>query len=279
VSDRTRVLLVTKGHPYDRQPFFAVFDDNPAIDWCHVDQPAARALFHPDRADGFDAFVCYDMPGITFTRADPPTRFETPPSDYVAGFTALLEAGQGMVFLHHAIAGWPAWEGYARILGGRFHYQPGTLAGVAYPDSGYQFDVSHHVEVVDPDHPVCAGLEGGFDLTDELYLFPVLEDRVVPLLRTTFDMSDPSRFWSSDAAIRGRRNTNEGWSHPPGSQLVGWVKNAGRSPLVYLQFGDGPVTYADASFRRVLANAIAWVASPAAHAWAAERHDAGLGGN
>ncbi len=64
-----------------------------------------------------------------------------------------------MVFLHHAIAGWPAWEGYAEIVGGRFHYQPATLDGIDYPDSGYRHDVTHTVEVLDPTHPICAGID------------------------------------------------------------------------------------------------------------------------
>jgi hypothetical protein len=113
-----------------------------------------------------------------------------------------------------------------------------------------------------------------FTITDELYCFPVFEDSVVPLMRTRFDTSDTSSFFGTDLALRGRRNTNEGWTHPPGSALVGWVKHAGRSPLVYLQFGDGPVTYADPVFRRVVANAIRWAASPDARRWAAARSEA-----
>ena len=183
MADRVRVLLVVKGHPYQRQPFYDVFDADAGIEWTLVEQPAARALFHPDRAGEWDVFVMYDMPGITFTRGDPPAEFPAPPPAYVAGFEALLDAGKGMVFLHHAICSWPAWERMAEIVGGRFHYQPATLRGVAYPDSGYRLHEPHHVEVIDRDHPICEGLGAGFDLTDELYMFPVFEDEVVPLDR------------------------------------------------------------------------------------------------
>jgi type 1 glutamine amidotransferase len=275
VDDRIRVLLVTKGHPFQREPFFEVFDADTGIVWTHVEQPAAEALFHPERGDRWDVFVMYDMPGIEFTRGDPPARFPDPPADYVAGLEALLESGKPMVFLHHAIAGWPAWPGYADIMGGRFLYQPGVLRGVAHPDSGYRFDVDHHVEVIDPSHPVCAGLSAGFDIVDELYLFPVFEDDVVPLMRTTFPMDDPSLFSSADLAIRGQRDSNEGWVHGPGSALVAWAKHAGRSPIVYLQFGDGPETYANPSYRRALGNAIRWAASPDAAVWAQARAAAG----
>ncbi len=52
------------------------------------------------------------------------------------------------------------------------------------------------------------------------------------------------------------------------------MKHAGNAPVAYLQFGDGPDTYADASFRRVLSNAIGWAASPSARQWAVDRRAA-----
>jgi uncharacterized protein len=266
-----RLLVITGGHPFDRDTFIQAFDAIAPGEWMHTEQPASQAFLNVEACEKFDALVFYDMPGITFTRSDPPTEFPVPSASVVEGMRALLRAGKGMVFLHHAVASWPAWPEFASIVGGRFHYQPGTLDGIDYPDSGYRFDVTHQVEVLDPSHPVCAGLGHGFTLTDELYLYPVLEDRIVPLLRTNVAMDDPSQFYSADAAIRGRRNTNDGWTHPTGSQLVGWAKHADNAPIVYLQFGDGPSTYADESFRRVVANAAAWVASPEARAWARSR--------
>jgi uncharacterized protein len=270
-----RLLVFTGGHPFERGPFTALIDSL-GLPWNHAEQPGAADLLSPEGTADADVVVFYDMPGIRFTRGDPPTEFLAPSLNMIEGLRTLCAQGKPMVFLHHAVAGWPAWEGYAEIIGARFHYQPATLRGVSYPDSGYRFDVTHHVEVLDHDHPICAGLGDGFDLTDELYLFPVLTDAVVPLLRTTFPMTDHTQFYSADLAIRGHRNSNEGWTHPagrdlPGSDLVGWVKNAGASPVVYLQFGDGPVTYADPSFRQVLSNAVAWAASSDAATWARDR--------
>jgi type 1 glutamine amidotransferase len=260
------VLVVTGGHPFEAEPFFAVFDAIDGIRWTGGTAPATG---HDGRQH--DVVVFYDIAGLRFTRSDPPTEAPEPSPEQREVYEALMRAGTGLVFLHHSIASWPAWEGFAEIVGGRYHYQPGRLRGVDYPDSGYVFDVTHVVDVLDPDHPVCAGLGDSFELTDELYCFPVLEDSVVPLLRTRFDTSDASRFSGTDLALRGRRNSNDGWTHPPGSDLVGWVKHAGSSPVVYLQFGDGPVTYADPTFRLVLANAIRWAGSPAAREWAAAR--------
>lgn len=259
LPDELRVAVVTKGHPFDAPSFFAVFDALDGVRWTHVEQPEALRLVEPRRADEFDAFVMYDMPGIRFTGQDPPVEFVPPPLGYPEAFERLLAHGKGMVFLHHAIAGWPAWEGYAHIVGGRFHYQPAVLDGVAYPDSGYRHDVTHTVEVLDAAHPICAGVEPTFTITDEVYLFPVLRERVRPLMRSTHEFVD-SNFWSADRAVRGARYDRSGWHHPPGSDLVAWTRTEGRSALAYLQFGDGPVTYADPNFRRILVNAIRWVA-------------------
>jgi len=200
---------------------------------------------------------------------------EQPSDDLVAGATALLEAGKGMVFLHHAIAGWPAWPDWATIVGGRFHYQPAQLDGVDYPDSGYRHDVTHTVEVLDPSHPIAAGLPESFEITDEVYLAPVLEHAVQPILRSTHTFTHDN-FYSAGLAVRGERYSNEGWSHPEGSSLVGWTKHAGNSPVAYIQFGDGAETYADPNYRRVLGNAIDWATSDTAHDWArARRADRG----
>ena len=96
----SNILLVTKGHPFEREPFFDVFDHLRAtagITHTHVEQPAAQHLFHPSRLAPYDVVVCYDMPGIEFTRSGDPTaspvRFEQPPAEYVAGFESCLEAG------------------------------------------------------------------------------------------------------------------------------------------------------------------------------------------
>ncbi len=272
-----RVTLITKGHPFDRDAFLGVFDalvtdaDAPVSSFRHVEHPEAQACFAGEPAHD-EVVVFYDMPGLTFTGADPPLRIDPPPPALQGELCARLEAGQGMVFLHHAIAGWPGWDLYAEIVGGRFHYQPAELAGVAYPDSGYCHEVDHEVEVLQPDHPLAAGLPERFRLRDELYLFPVFEDRVDPIFRSGHDFVD-TNFWSADRAIRGSLHDREGWSHPAGSALVGWVKHAGNSPVAYLQFGDGPETYADVHYRRALANAIGWAATPEARAWARARRE------
>ncbi len=251
------ILLVTKGHPYEREPFYAVFDELEHVNWTLVEQPAAQALFNVDEADAYDAFVLYDMPGINFQPGGP--EFLEPTPRYRERFLELVASGHGFVFLHHAIAGWPAWDEYAEIIGGRFLYMPGSLRGVKCQDSGYRHEVTHNVSVV-ADHPVTEGVPAQFSITDELYLYEVFEDDVEPLL-----VSDHAfvrdNFYSAAAVVRdGKMFDNDGWEHEPGSNLIGWTRTVGKSRIVYLQCGDDPQAYANPCFRQLLGNAIRWVA-------------------
>lgn len=260
------VLVVTGGHPFEMEPFLDVFRGLAGIRCEHAQPPEARDFFRGEQAGTWDAIVCYDMQGIEFRKPEPP-RFEQPPPDYAKGIVEMLEAGQGVVFLHHAMSAWPAWPLWPRIVGGRWHYMPGELEGTQFPASGYTREVEHYISAADPSHPICAGLEDGFSIVDEIYLNPVLTDIVHPILQTDYPM-ESGAFYSGQLAITGHMYSSEGWSHPPGAGLVGWVKTSGRSPVAYLQPGHGPAAYGNASFRKLLSNAIGWVASDEAHDWA-----------
>ena len=70
------------------------------------------------------------------------------------------------------------------------------------------------------------------------------------------------------AVKEGKMNSNQDWSHPPGSNLIGWVKRYSNSPITYLQPGDDPVTWQNPHFITLLKNAVRWTASNAAITWA-----------
>lgn len=256
-----RVLAAVRGHPFDRTAFAALFEGMAGISVTFVDQPAAGLLMRPELADDFDVLLLYDMPGIDFSGPIAGAPIE-PPGALRAGLPALLKRGIGVVALHHAIAGWPAWPDYAGWLGGTFLYRAGPLRGEQRQDSGYRHEVAYQAHVA-AHHPVTHGLPAGFPMVDELYLAEVFTDEVTPLL-TADHAFTAENFYSATHAIEGRMFSNEGWSHPPGSNLIGWVKRAENSPLVYLQPGDDAVTYQNPAYRKLVENAIRWTASPEA---------------
>lgn len=266
-----RLLAIARGHPYEREAFAGLLHGLEEFDVCHVEQPAAQRCLGAQAARDYDAILCYDMPGIDFTAADAP-RLVAPDEDFAKDYLAMLEDGVGMVFMHHAIAAWPGWPEYAEIVGGRFHYRPALLRGRQWPDSGYRHQVSHRVSKVAA-HPVTEGIPEHFDITDELYLCPIFEDDVIPLLRSDYAFID-SDFYSSARAVAGEMYSRVDWNHPSGSNLVGWAKRWGNSPIVYLQGGDDATAMANEHFRRLVHNAIRWVSSDDAHVWARTREDA-----
>ncbi|AIT82131.1 hypothetical protein JI59_21620 (plasmid) [Novosphingobium pentaromativorans US6-1] len=262
------MAVVTGGHPFDAQAFFALLDDvlydDLGYNWCNVAHPAATALFeHPDSLSRFDLILFYDVPGQDYRIPQAPVQFE-PSEAYKSGFERLLACGVPMLFLHHAIIGWPRWPRYAEILGGAVMAEPGELRGREVPDSGYRFGVTHRVTPV-ADHPVTAGLEDGFEITDQLYMGEVFEETLVPLMRSNYRF-DASGFYSIGASMAGRPDSNEGWERPAGNNLIVWARQEKASPIVYVQCGDGPSAYQVSGFRQLLRNSAKWLAEQSTRA-------------
>jgi hypothetical protein len=102
-----KLLTLARGHPYNREAFAGLFHGLEEFDVCHVEQPAAQRCLGPQAARDFNTIVCYDMPGVDFTATDAPRSVEPGP-DFIMNYLAMLDDGVGMVFLHHALAAWPA---------------------------------------------------------------------------------------------------------------------------------------------------------------------------
>ena len=252
------ILLITKGHPFEKGPFFDLFDGI-AINYTHVEQPLASEVLSPTLTADYDCLVFYDMPVIDVKPGGP--HYREPPQAFKTNFLNLLEAGKGMVFLHHAIAGWPAWPEYGRIIGGRFRYTSTTSNGLTVSDSGYRHHVTHTLRVLSEQHPVTQGLPKQFTMTDELYLYEVFDDEIEPLLTSDFTFT-PDQFYSAAAVVeRGEMNSNTDWFPPNGSDRVGWVKRYLNSPICYLQGGDDSVAWSSPHYRQLLLNAIHWASA------------------
>lgn len=219
-ADPIRVLLITGGHGFDREPYLQVFRDNPEIALTHLEHGKGTADAW-DRADlaACDVVLLYDMPKAI-----------TPAQQ--ARFRSLFERGTGLLVTHHALVSYQGWADYERIIGGRYLEQPekGGPAGVT--PSGYEHDVDLPVVIAARDHPVTAGLDD-FKILDEIYWgFRVGAD-VTPLLTTT---------------------------HPKSGKPLAWCRTEGKSRVAYVLLGHGPSAFGDANFRRLMANAIRWTA-------------------
>ena len=266
----TNILLVTKGHPFDYNGFYAMFDENPELNTTQVEQPAAQVMLRPENVASYDVVVFYDMWGIPL----PGTGDLTPPADYVKSIEALLESGTGIVMMNHAMVQWPEWPLWREISGSTFLLMESELNGKTVPGSGFrggagepERNATHFLSVVDPSHPVMLGLGDGFEITDEVYLMTAEfegRDDIVPLMRSDYDFVKEN-FTAPPLASAEEQAS---WDHSPGTNLITWAKRSGNSPVIATSAGDGPPAYANPDFRQFLENAIKWVASDEAKDWA-----------
>lgn len=179
---KIKVLLVTGGHGFEREPFFQVFKNNPEISFIHAAHATTNATVY-EREDllTYDVVALYDMPK-QITEAQK------------ARFLSLLEKGVGLVVMHHALVSYQHWPDYERIIGGHYPEEDGK-SGVVTEQVGYQHDVDVPVIVVAKDHPITAGMKD-FTIHDEIYWGYRVGSDVTPLTTTTHSKSGKPLAWA-----------------------------------------------------------------------------------
>jgi type 1 glutamine amidotransferase len=138
------------------------------------------------------------------------------------------ESGKGLVVVHHAIVSYPEWDWYRDLIGARYFEQPRDGRSA----STYRHDQQMHIAVTRA-HPVTEGL-APFTVLDETYKGMWLAPTNAVLLTT---------------------------DNPTGDAPVAWISAYPRSRVVSIQLGHGPESHRDASFRRLMLNAITWTAT------------------
>ncbi|MCS7310842.1 MAG: ThuA domain-containing protein [Armatimonadetes bacterium] len=177
-----RTLVVTGGHDFEREPFFAMLGSFEGISYEEVQHPHAHARLTPAAAREYDVILLYDM-------------WQPISEDSQRAFVQLLRAGKGLVALHHSLASYQQWEEYRQIIGGRWYADRWKQNGVERPPSTYKHDVVFRVRIVDRRHPVTRDIQD-FDIRDETYgNFEVLPT-VQPLLMTDEPSSHPVIGWA-----------------------------------------------------------------------------------
>lgn len=149
-----------------------------------------------------------------------------------ADFIARLKEGKGLVALHHSMANYQKWPEYERIIGGRYNLEKRTVDGAERPASTYKHDVEFRVKVVNPQHPVTRGL-ADFDIHDETY--------------GLFDVSPHAHaLLATDEATSGR--------------TIAWARTYEAARVVYIQLGHDQLAYENPDYRKLVGNAVRWVA-------------------
>lgn len=218
-ADKIRVLLITGGHAFEKEPFLKVFRDNPDISFEAVEHPNAHAKFSGTAAKTYDVIVMYDFN-------------QKIPDEAKADFIARLAEGKGLVVLHHAIAAYPDWPEYWKIIGARYYLQKTNVDGVEKARSAWKEGMHYRLHIADPAHPITRGLSD-YEVHDETYEWFDVAKECHPLLTTEEPESNP---------------------------VVAWAKTYEKARVVYMQSGHDHFAYENPNFQRVLRQAIRWTA-------------------
>ena len=216
---KIRVLVVTGGHAFEKEPFFKLFKDNPDITYQAVEHPQAHAMFKAEAARQYDVIVTYDYGQKISEEAK-------------ADFVAQLKDSKGLVVLHHAIAAYPDWPEYWKIIGAHYYLAKTNINGVEKLRSGWKEGMHFRIHIADPNHPVTRGVND-FDTHDETYKWFDVADECYPLLTT---------------------------DEPESNNVIAWAKTYERSRVVYMQCGHDHFAYENPNFQQILRQAIRWTA-------------------
>lgn len=205
------VLLITGGHGFQKEPFFAMFDAMEGIRYTHIELNDDSEIFESIEDLTVDGLVLYNM-----TQNISPKR--------QANFLRLLEQGTGLVALHHSLCSFQTWLEYRRIIGGQYYEKAAMISGVLQPAGTYQHDVQMRIRVGETPHPVTAGAED-FDILDETYNHYAVEVDNHLLLTTDAEANRREIGW-----VRRYNNANvcyiqlghgpEAYAHPAYRTLV-----------------------------------------------------------
>jgi type 1 glutamine amidotransferase len=214
-QDAARALLVTGGHSYPTS-VYTLFEGHDDIRWWHAGSQAEA--FSRGLRDRYDVLVLHDM-------------HEGIGENERVNLQAFVEAGGGIVSIHHSIVdytSWPWW--YEEVTGGKFF----TEFSGTHPKSEYKDDVPLVARAVRSaaGHPVLRGV-GPLALVDEAYRGMWFAPGITPLMETESPCND---------------------------RPVVYVGPHKKARAVYIQFGHGDSTIRHPGYRRLVRNAILWTA-------------------
>ena len=210
-----RVLVATGGHPYPTA-FYTLFEGYEDIAWQHA--TTQRETYEEDMAARFDVLVLHDM----YNEIGEAER---------TNLRAFLEAGKGVVSIHHSIVDYTAWPWFhEEVIGGKYYEK--TLEG--HPASAYKEGVEYVVRPTQAgaSHAVTAGV-GPIPVHDEVYRGMWHAPGIQVLMETDHPLNDKPVVYTG--------------IHP-------------KARSVYIQMGHSASTHRHPAYRKLVHNAILWCA-------------------
>jgi type 1 glutamine amidotransferase len=180
-SEKIKVAVVTGGHGFKKEPFFAVFEGCDDVEYVEAQQQDDSEIFEDISGWDCDVIVLYNMTQQISAKRQ-------------ANFVKLLNRGVGLVALHHSIGAFQQWGEYRKIIGGKYYLKEMEEDGVVHPKSQYKHDLDITVHIRDKRHPITRGMTD-FVIYDEAYKKSVFEKDNRVLLTTSHPASDEPLCW------------------------------------------------------------------------------------
>jgi type 1 glutamine amidotransferase len=178
---KLKVVVVTGGHDFEREPFFKMLDSIEGITYTEAIQKDQSELFEDISGWDYDVIVFYSM-----TQQISEKRRKN--------FLKLLEKGVGVVALHHTICSFQEWPEFKKIIGAKYYLKDTMEDGVMCKAGSYQHDIDMEISVVDKQHPITDGMSD-FSIHDEGYKNCWFDQDNHVLLTTDHAASDKTVGW------------------------------------------------------------------------------------
>ena len=146
-------------------------------------------------------------------------------------YQKLTREGKPFLFLHHTLVSYQKWPEFEKMLGGKYIEKSPDVP--VNEQSTYEHDVWVIIQTAQ-NHPVTKKFNQ-LRFFDEVYGNFRVSDNVVPLLKTT---------------------------HPKSAPLIGWENTYNSSKIMYLQPGHDSRTFETEDYRKLLTQAIHYLAQP-----------------
>jgi type 1 glutamine amidotransferase len=214
-----RALVIAGGHGYAEKEFPKAFEGHADIACTFFTEKVGGEAYEDISKWDYQAIVLYN-----FNRKISQTQQKN--------LLQLLDRGVGLFIMHHAVAAYPEWPEFWKILGGRYYLKETAEGGVTHPRSIYKHDVDFKIHIEDPRHPVTAGLSD-YPIHDETYGKYTVAPSVHVILTT---------------------------DEPTAEKAVGWVHTYGKARVCFIQSGHDDKAYVNPAFKQLTAQAIRWTA-------------------
>jgi type 1 glutamine amidotransferase len=218
-GENVKILLTFGGHKFEEEAFFAMFDALPGVEYVKAPMPESADLLKPGLEKDYDAIVMYDM-------------VKSISEEQRKAFVELLEAGIGVVSMHHNLCAHGDWDEYAKIIGGKYLRGPEILEGREYEKSTFSHGQDVQVTAADKEHFITKGL-ADFTIHDETYGGYYVSSEVHVLLKT---------------------------DHPTSEPEIAWTKRYGQSRVFYYALGHDAKAWANPNYPEILRRGILWAA-------------------